>query len=143
MAGKIDWDALKQEYVLNGTSFVALAEKYKVSETSIRKRSSRNNWPVERQAAVAKLEERSFELMQEDRAKQLAAWNDEDIKLARAMRGRAAQMMMSDELDANTLRSISSVADTAQKIARLAFGVATENQTVTAKTLPTSIHEFV
>lgn len=144
MASKVDWDAVKYDYIFNSVTFVELAKKYGVSETAIRKQSSRNNWPVEKQQASDKVQKSAYDKMEENRATQLATWNDEDIRLARAMRGRAAQMMVeSANLDANTLRAIASVADTAQKIARLAFGVSTENATITNKELPISIHEFV
>lgn len=142
MASKVDWDAIKYDYIFNSVTFVELAKKYGVSETAIRKQSSRNNWPVEKQQAGDKVQKSAFDLMQENRAVQLATWNDEDIRLARAMRSKAAQMMVAGDVDAATLRSIASVADTAQKIARLAFGVSTENSTVTNKELPISIHEF-
>jgi hypothetical protein len=143
MTSKVDWDALKYDYMFNSVTFVELAKKYKVSETAIRKQSSRNNWPLEKQQASEKVQNSAFDLMQEQRSVQLAQWNDEDIRLARALRAKAAQMMMdSGKADAATLRSIASVADTAQKIARLAFGVSTENATVTNKELPISIHEF-
>lgn len=142
MASKVDWDAIKYDYIFNSVTFVELAKKYDVSETAIRKQSSRNNWPIEKQQAGDKLQKSAFELMEENRASQLATWNDEDIRLARAMRSRAAKMMVEEGLDATTLRAIASVADTAQKIARLAFGVSTENSTVTNKELPVSIHEF-
>lgn len=143
MTSKVDWDALKYDYMFNSVTFVELAKKYNVSETSIRKQSSRNNWPVEKQQSAEKVQNTAFDKMQEQRSTQLAQWNDEDIRLARAMRAKAAQIMMdAEKTDAATLRSIASIADTAQKIARLAFGVSTENSTVTNKELPVSIHEF-
>lgn len=142
---KPDWERIKTQFINGGGTYASLAKEHDVKETAIRARASRNKWIEERNQASLIVTEKAATEMMNERATQLARWNDEDIQLARAIRSRAATLMVGkgDTLSEAELRTIASVVDTAQKIARLAFGAATENSIVSNRELPASIHEFV
>jgi hypothetical protein len=142
---KPDWERIKTQFINGGGTYASLAKEHDVKETAIRARASRNKWIEERNQASLIVTEKAANEMMNERATQLARWNDEDIQLARAIRSRAATLMVGkgDTLSETELRTIASVVDTAQKIARLAFGAATENSIVSNRELPSSIHEFV
>ncbi|WP_432320598.1 hypothetical protein [Yersinia enterocolitica] len=42
---KPDWEAIKREYCAGQLSIRALAEKYGVSDTAVRKRAKADEWP--------------------------------------------------------------------------------------------------
>lgn len=140
-----DWERIKTQFISGGGTYASLAKEHGVKETAIRARASRNKWIEERNQASLIVTEKAANEMMNERAAQLARWNDEDIQLARAIRSRAATLMVNkgDTLSETELRTIAGVVDTAQKIARLAFGAATENSIVSNRELPASIHEFV
>lgn len=142
---KPDWTRIKTQFISGGATYGSLAEEHDVKEATIRARASRNNWIGDRNEASLIVTEKAAAEMMDARASQLAQWNDEDIQLARAIRARAANMMIlkGDAMSEAQLRTIAGIVDTAQKVARLAFGAATENSIVSNRELPASIHEFV
>ena len=106
------------------------------------KRAANEGWEAERQQKSAEVSRVAQDLMTEDRTAVLAKFNEDDLRMARAIRAKAATMMKSIE-SPSELRAIASAADVAQKIGRLALGAETENTIVTSRELPASVDEFV
>ena len=81
-------------------------------------------------------------IITESRTDDLAKFNADDLKMARAIRAKAAQMMQTATTPSQ-LQALAAAVDKAQKVGRLALGASTENNTVTTKELPASVDEFV
>lgn len=136
-----DWPAIKNEY-MTGAEYSALSEKYHVKEGTIRQYASRNGWRKERDAVTESVTEAALEKMIESRAGILAQFNEDDIKVARALRAKAALMLNKAESPGD-MRSLAGVFETTQRIGRLALGAETQSAMVTTKALPASVDEFV
>lgn len=137
-----DWAKLKLEYVHGTMTLRELADTHGINAAGVMKRSQRDDWDIERQQVSASVSKAANEALGETRAIELAKFNDDDLKVARGIRAKAAAMMAKVESPAE-LRALAGAFDTAQKIGRLALGAATENSVVTTKELPASIDEFV
>jgi hypothetical protein len=70
----------------------------------------------------------------ESRVHKLRDWNDNDLQIAKAIRGQAVKEFTrvtrarSGIVDLNTLRNLSAVIESTQRIGRLALGATTGNQ---------------
>jgi hypothetical protein len=137
-----DWTAIKLEYVNGHMSQRDLADKHQINPAGLMKRAANEGWEAERQQKSAEVSKVAQDLMTEDRTAVLAKFNEDDLRMARAIRAKAATMMKSIE-SPSELRAIASAADVAQKIGRLALGAETENTIVTSRELPASVDEFV
>ena len=137
-----DWTAIKLEYVNGHMSQRDLADKHEINPAGLMKRAANEGWEAERQQKSAEVSRVAQDLMTEDRTAVLAKFNEDDLRMARAIRAKAATMMKSIE-SPSELRAIASAADVAQKIGRLALGAETENTIVTSRELPASVDEFV
>jgi hypothetical protein len=115
-----DWTSIKTEYV-NGAEYPDLAKKYKVKEATLRQRASRHKWSQERQKASQAVTEKATSLLVESKASQLAKFNEDDVKIARALKQAAGTMMKNIGMP-NDLRTIAGVFETAQRIGRIALG---------------------
>ena len=137
-----DWTAIKLEYVNGHMSQRELADKHGINPAGLMKRASKEQWEAERQQKSAEVSKVAQEQLFEDRTLQLSKFNEDDLKMARAIRAKAASMMKDIE-SPSELRAIASAADVAQRIGRLALGAETENKIVTSLLLPASVDEFV
>ena len=64
----VDWNKLKAEYIAGGTSYRKLAEKYGVSESTLRKRAAKEHWSELRNKAGTKTEQKIIEKTSEKSA---------------------------------------------------------------------------
>ncbi len=139
-----DWAALKIEYVNGSMQYKELAAKHKLKEGTVRQRANREGWAEERNALSRAVTQAANAVLGDERAQRLAKFNDQDIKIAEALKAKAARILNSDASnDERVLASLTRVFDGAQKIGLLALGAATENTTVTTKELPASVDDFV
>ena len=138
----VDWSALRIEYVNSALQYKELAEKHGLKEGTVRQRANRERWGEARNAASRAVTEKAGAVLTTSRADELARFNEDDLKMARAIRAKAARMM-SEDMRPNDLRALAGAVEAAQKVGRLALGASTENSTVTTKELPASIDEFV
>lgn len=137
-----DWQAIKLEYVNSPLSLKEIAEKHDLKDATVRQRAHREDWEAERHALSQSVTQAAQEQLTDDRANQLAKFNEDDLRMARAIRAKAASMIK--ELDnPSALRAVAGAADLAQRIGRLALGAETENRIVTSRELPASVDEFV
>lgn len=137
-----DWTAIKLEYVNSPLNLKEIAEKHDLKDSTVRQRAHREDWEAERHALSQSVTQAAQEQLTDDRANQLAKFNEDDLRMARAIRAKAASMIK--ELDnPSALRAVAGAADLAQRIGRLALGAETENRIVTSRELPASVDEFV
>lgn len=139
-----DWAALRIEYVNGSMQYKELAEKRKLKEGTVRQRAKREKWADERNALSRVVTQTAQETLGSERITRLAKFNEQDAKIAEAIKSKAARMLnnMSDS-DDRKLASLTKIFEGAQKLGLLALGAATENHNVTTKQLPSSIDEFI
>lgn len=130
-----DWPALRVEYVNGAMQYKELAEAHGLKEGTVRQRANRENWAQERNALSRAVTQAANASLGEERATRLAKFNDQDAKIAEALKAKAAKLLGRDTIDASELSALSRVFDTAQKMGLLALGAATANTTVSTRTL--------
>lgn len=116
-----DWPAVRLEYVQGDDTLQQLATRHGIYPASLITRADKEGWHDEREQARMLTHSAS----DSTRDEQLASFNADDLKVARAMRAKAAQMIQA----ANTPQEISALAkafDIAHKIGRTALGVDAE-----------------
>ncbi|MDH4481749.1 MAG: hypothetical protein QE279_03485 [Rhodoferax sp.] len=134
-----DWPALKSEYVNTAIQYKELAEKHGMKPGTVRQRAMREGWVKERTAAVKVIASVVNESVGLSRAQELIAFNSDDVKVAKAIRAKAAKMLQSAS-SPHELRALSGAFESAQKIGRLALGASTENSSVA--TAPSGLDHF-
>ena len=85
-------------------------------------RAAKEKWEDERKQKQAAISSAAQEKLTEERTDQLAKFNEDDLKVARAIRGKAAQMM-GGVGSPQDLRALASAMEIAQKIGRTALGL--------------------
>lgn len=132
-----DWPALKLEYVNSTMSLRELAERHGIKSAGVMARAVKDSWDAARKQKQAEVSAAAQERLDGTRIDELAAFNEADIKMARAIRAKAAQMMQQgSNLSPAELRSVAASADTAQKIGRLALGAETARTVNDNRSLP-------
>jgi hypothetical protein len=133
----IDWGATMLEYVTTDVSLRDVAAKLGCNIHAVERRSALDGWSAARDKFRAQVGHRAQALQVETRAHKLKDWNDADLNIAKAIRGQTAKefnrqvkeaVEKGQTLDFNTLRNISSVIESTQRIGRLALGATTDNQ---------------
>lgn len=137
-----DWTIIRTEYVHGAMTMRELAEKHGIKAAGLMRRAAKEGWDAERKQKSAEVSKAASTVLVDTRAEELAKFNADDLKMARAIRAKAAQMMGSAN-SPNELRALAGAVDTAQRVGRLALGASTENSAVTTQTLPASVDEFV
>jgi kynurenine formamidase len=130
-----DWVALRIEYINGSMQYKELAAKHKLKEGTVRQRANREGWAEERNALSRAVTQAANASLGDERATRLAKFNDQDAKIAEALKAKAAKLLGRDTIDASELSALSRVFDTAQKMGLLALGAATANTTVSTRTL--------
>ncbi len=129
---EIDWTAIEQEFILTPVSFKELSIRHGIKEGTMRARAHRFGWVAKRTDLTQRVTAKAAEAIADTRAEDLAKWNEQDIRLAQALRAQIAANLKAAQ-DAkrrvlpNDLRALASTAETAQKIARLALNATTVN----------------
>ena len=137
-----DWTALRVEYVNSAMQYKELAQRHGLKEGTVRQRANRDGWAEERNAVSRAVTQNANLTLAEDRVTALASFNEDDLRMARAIKARA-EAMMSSATRPNDLRALAGAVKDAQMVGRLALGASTENSSVTTKELPASVNEFV
>lgn len=119
---RANWPALRVEYVNGTMSQRELATAHGINASGLMARAAKEKWEDERKQKQAAISSAAQEKLTEDRTDQLAKFNEDDLKVARAIRGKAAQMMggIGSPQD---LRALASAMEIAQKIGRTALGL--------------------
>jgi len=137
-----DWTKLRVEYVTSAVTLRELADKHGIKAAGVMSRAAKEGWEAERKQEQARTSKHAQEMIAIDRAAELAKFNEDDLRVAKGIRAKAAQLLR----DAGTpgdLRALSGAFEAAQRIGRLALGAETEMAVVKTQELPSSIDEFV
>jgi hypothetical protein len=131
MKSRTNWAAARQAYVTSDNTLGEIAAQYGCSEQAIKRRSMLDRWTDARNSFRRAVNMKADAAQAESRAHKLKEWNDNDLRLARAIRGQAAKVLGTLEAgDINTLRNLASVVESTQRIGRLALGATTDNRGV-------------
>ncbi len=128
-----DWTAIKLAYVNGGMSMRELAQRFDVGAAGLMKSAAKEGWEAERQQNSAKVSNAAQMLINEERPSELAAFNQGDLQLSKALRAMVAKQISSAQqenapkLSATDLRALAGTAEVAQRMGRLALGANTEN----------------
>ncbi len=132
-----DWPALKLEYINSTLSLRELADRHGIKAAGVMGRAVKEGWDAARKQKQAEISAAAQEQLTNSRIDELASFNEDDLKMARAIRARAARMMQtSNDLSPTELRALAAAADTAQKIGRLALGAETARTVNDNRSLP-------
>jgi hypothetical protein len=138
-----DWAAIRVEYVSGAETFGKIAKRHGVKEATVRQRANREGWQDQRAAASRAVTQKAEAILGDARVDEMTKFNEDDLRMARALRAKAAGMLAKGALSPADLRSLASTVETAQKVGRLALGAITDNVVVGNRELPASVHEFV
>jgi len=151
----VDWDAARLRFVTGGksVSYVVIGREFGVDSMLVSKRARREGWADEKAEYVVKLdtEVKDSKLLLD--AGRLKSWNEDTLKHAELLREAAQRQFMYMLADgkwrfikncsAKGIQAAASAHVTADKLARLALGAATEHGINENRTLPASVDEFV
>lgn len=128
----IDWVSVMQDYITTDVSLRDVAATLGCNVHAVERRSALDGWSAARDKFRAQVGRRAQELQVETRAHKLKDWNDNDLKIAKAIRGQTIRAFnlaaQAGTADINTLRNMASVIESTQRIGRLALGATTDNQ---------------
>jgi hypothetical protein len=123
-----DWELIRKEYVNGKDSVRELALRFKVSENALEKRSAKGKWAEARRNMAEKVVAWADAKVAEVRVDQIAQFNTDDLRMARAIRAKAAALLSAaGPKSAADLRALAGAVEVAQKVGRLALGMTTEN----------------
>jgi hypothetical protein len=123
---RADWPALRLEYVNSTMTQRELAAAHGINASTLMARANKEQWEAARKQHQAETSKAAQERLTETKVDELAQFNADDLRMAKALRGRAAMLMQNDKtLTAAELRSVATTAAEAQKIGRLALGAET------------------
>ena len=129
MQRRVDWTAIRAEYITSNRTHAYLSAKYGVHAVVIGRRAARERWTEEkakhRNAVVARAAEESALQVVEELAKR----NLDDLAFANdAHKHLITRLKDFDKLDAADIRRLLESAAVSQKMARVALGVSPENE---------------
>lgn len=131
--GGINWLAIKTSYIA-GEEYAELSKKYGAQESNIRQRVKRGNWSQERHTVTQTVTNNAIAAIIDEKSLMLIELNKLDLSSAKLLRDKA-NLLIENSITPNELKAIAGTFESAQKIARLALGAATENTNVSTRTL--------
>jgi GAF domain-containing protein len=143
-----DWTPVRLAYVNGQESYAALAARLGLSESAVEKRGEREGWKEERRKQAEAIGATAQEHLSKQRAAELSKFNEDDLKVAKALRAQVAAAIATAQrasraIAAKDLRSLASALESAQRVGRLALGASTDNSSVFSRELPAGVDEFV
>ena len=66
----VDWNKIKAEYIAGGTSYRKLAEKYGVSQSTLRQRAAREKWTDDKNSVRTEIEQKMIESVSDEQAEE-------------------------------------------------------------------------
>lgn len=146
-----DWNGAKAKFVSTRITYIKLAEEFGIREGLLRKRAQREKWPLERREFSQRVVDDAKASVAREIVVGLKEWNADTLVEAERLRESARRLFMRkrtdgrwlflDTVSANNLAAAATTNLAADKLARLALGASTENNT--NRSLPASVDDFV
>lgn len=126
---KVDWPAIKQEFINGHDTLGDLGRKHGIKESTMYARGYRDGWTHERNTLQKHVQATATQLWMDERITELVTQSREDLKMANVLR-RMVQNKFRRGIDKDgnctlsdmSLRTLGLVAESAQRIARVALG---------------------
>lgn len=138
--GAVNWLEIKSRFIHSSFSTGELAKEFDLNPATVTKRCTREGWMVARIAEQQRVAAIISEEASTKRSRVLTQFNEDDLKMSRALRARCAKLLnksdtttansdgvKADELTPSALRQIAATAEIAQRMGRLALGASTDN----------------
>lgn len=137
MTSSRKYNDIRAEFIAGKMTLRDLAEKHGVAYDALRKAAARGEWMDERHKVSQKVTSDAVNASIQTRVSELSQFNADDLRMAKALRGMAAQLINQSQqpngkkLTIGELGQIARLAADAQKIGRLALGASTDNHELT------------
>lgn len=128
-----NWVEVKLAYINSSKTQREIADDFGIKASGLMARAAKERWDGERKKKQAEVSKLAQAGLTETIATRLAKFNDQDAKVAEALKAKAARMLQEDGLDDRKLANLARVFDSAQKIGLLALGAATGKHEFTGK----------
>ena len=128
---------IRAEFIGGKMTLRDLADKHGVGYDALRKVAARQEWMDERHKVSQKVTSEAVNVAIQTRVSELAQFNADDLRMAKALRGMAAKIINESQqqggkkLTIGELGQIARLVGDAQKIGRLALGASTDNHELT------------
>lgn len=136
------YEPCRLEYIEGTMSLREVAEKYGFKTKTIEKRAEREKWSAQRREVAARVASEHIAATVKKKLKELEDWNTGDLNIAKRMRNYVALQIFDpkdpgstaklDHMPADKARTLCAIAESAQKLARLALDSTTQNTGVSA-----------
>lgn len=133
-----DWVAVRIAYVHSTLSLSQVAEDYGINRKAVEGRCEREGWVALRRQAQESMGAAVAARIAAEKTEELAAWNQNDIRVAKSLRQQIAKAVndanaiAGEPLSARDIRALAGAAVDMQKMGRLALGATTENTGVSS-----------
>jgi hypothetical protein len=94
VGSKIDWLAIRHEFVTGHIDLKSLSEKHNINHATVRQRAKRENWSRERHLLSQKVTAAVVKTATEEKIEILNKWNQDSIKEAEMLRMAARTLFM-------------------------------------------------
>lgn len=102
-----------------------------INPSTLMAQAAKGKWEDERKRKQAETSSKAVAKHEAKVVDELAKFNEDDLKIAKALRAKAAALLQTTSSPV-ALRSLASTFDVAQKMGRLALGATTENAGVSS-----------
>lgn len=118
----IDWIAIRTNYVNNKKTAKALASEYSIGQAAIERRIVIERWSQLRAEVAEAISNQAQAALIDRRVAELVKFNADDLKIAVALKQRAADLLRNNP-NANDLRTLASTFEMARRMGLSALGV--------------------
>lgn len=124
---KYDWDKLTIEFVSRNYTLDEFSKLKNIPRGTLNRQSQKLKWYEKREQNGNETITKSFELITDDRAAQLAEQNQKDLSVAALLRDEIVRQVESGGLETKDIRALAGSLKDVQAVVRLALGASTEN----------------
>jgi hypothetical protein len=128
MLKRIDWVAAKADYVQNRSLLLCdIAAKYDTTLGTVTSQAHRDHWTEARIEHAKLVQQAAAKKSIADVVGELSRYNRQDLAVAKLLRTKAVRQLDRVDLGPKDIRFLAGAIESAQRVARLALGAATEN----------------
>jgi hypothetical protein len=119
---RTDWGLVKTAYVTSNKSLTDIAADFKIKERQLKTHSSRENLPEQRKLWRVTTTKQATEKRSSEMATDIAQFDSDSLKLARAGYAMIANEMKSNNPLKSPVHQLATALANFQKVGKLAFG---------------------
>lgn len=137
-----DWVTIETEYVHGTESMRDIAARFEIKPAGVMARATKGGWEAKRKHKQTQLSKVAGEKLQDAKIDELTAWNAATLNEAKLLKAAARTMYafsedgkvrLKENITPAELSAAASANAQADRLARLALGVSTDNSQVTGK----------